>query len=302
MKVSVEDWVKSLTLPEEQSKTVLTALAADGVKGKVEESIAMRSDYSRAMDGLNQEKRTVEQLKKRNTDYYGEVTKWRSDAEKEINNLRDTVRKSNESVATYRARLETMVQTGVLDKEDVADLLKAEGNTTTTITAPTTTTTTSNEPTNNYLTAEQFRKEAMDFARFPAKLMDLNARHMTIFQKPLDGIDELFSETMRRVESGEKVTVTDVWREKYKVDDREKEIETKRQQEHDDAIRREERQKVMSEVSNPTSRPTGAFSSPVLERFRPKNPATDSHNPMRGVMAAVQATEAGKYNEGHEQR
>ena len=91
-----------------------------------------------------------------------------------------------------------------------------------------------------------------------ADLMDLAEEHRQLGIKSPFRATELVSEAIER-----KVPLRKIWEEKHSISDRRQEIATEEQRAHDDLIRREERERIVTEQNTPSFRPE-ASRSPIL--------------------------------------
>lgn len=282
MKTSLKEYISTLDLDAEQKKLLEPLLANEKVCGKIDAELAgAQSELSRKFDEAKKAKEATDK-------YREELVGWKTDAEKKFGEAEQTARKATETLAQYKARLTSLVAAGDLDEEDVKDLLTAEP-------AKADLPAKKDDPPRDhdgrFISRDDYQKDATNFVRLPAQINDLAAKHLELFGKPISNMDELVGEALTS-----KRPLTDVWKEKFKVGDREKELADARQKEHDDLIRRDERQKVLSEVSNPAVRPTGA-ASPVLAQFPGNKDVVRREGTNGGVMAAVAAYEQGKYRD-----
>jgi hypothetical protein len=114
--------------------------------------------------------------------------------------------------------------------------------------------------------------------------------------KPLTNMVELVEKAKK-----DQKPLRAVWEEAYNVKQVRETAAQKVQQEHDDKIRREERTRVTSELTNPTNRPANAnYNSPVLvaaAKAQGQN-TVPSAGSRQGVERAMAAYSAGKYTDG----
>lgn len=279
MKTSLKEYIDGLDLTPEEKKAFEPVLGNEKVRGAIDKELSgAQSEISRRFDEAKAEKLKTENYRK-------ELADWKSGVERTVADKDAVLRQANETAAKYKARLDTYVQSGVIDESEVADLVAAGP-------APKKEDPPRDPNTGQYLTREDFVKEAVSYVKLPAQINDLAAKHYALFGKMPDNLAEIVDEAM-----SSKRTVADVWKEKYKVSEREQELASQKEKEHEEQIRRDERQKVVSEMSNPTNpRPVGGFNSPVLANMG-KKPEGPSHL-SRGVMAAVEAARSGKYKDG----
>jgi hypothetical protein len=116
-----------------------------------------------------------------------------------------------------------------------------------------------------------------------ADLMDLSEEHRQLGLKAPFRATELVSEAIER-----KVPLRQVWEEKFSVSDRRQAIATEEAKAHDDLIRREERERILTEQNTPSFRPE-ASRSPLLAtlpgRFGQSSEEPKLSAPERAVLA-----------------
>jgi len=103
-----------------------------------------------------------------------------------------------------------------------------------------------------YVESSMFTNAVNEIPDMLGRLSKMSNEHLHLFGTPLLEIDELV--TASKATKGKK-SVYDLWNEKYKVDDKRKELALKKQQEHDSKIGEEAVQKYLSEHGMPFTRP-----------------------------------------------
>lgn len=114
--------------------------------------------------------------------------------------------------------------------------------------------------------ADSFRTE------FEKKQRDMAAGSIAFNGDVADALDEYQTYYGKRLKAGEfmKEVITsgkspsEYLEEKYKISEKRSEIAARERQEQDDKIRREEREKVLAEMTNPATRPLAASESPFI--------------------------------------
>jgi hypothetical protein len=280
MKTSLNEYISSLDLTAEEKAQLAPILANKKVTEKIDAELAgAQSEISRRFD-------EAAKVKDANDKYATELATWKTNAEKNVAALETNFRKANETNVQFKARLEALVRTGALDEDEVKDILAAEPNKA----DPPKNDPAPRDDDGRFISREAYTKDATNFVRLPAQVNDLAAKHIALFGKPIDNMDSLVVKAIEQ-----KKPLSEIWSQEYKVADRERELATAREKEHDDQVRRDERQKVLSEVSNPTSRQVNAV-SPVLGAF-PVNKEVRHEGQTSGVAAAVAAYNEGKYRD-----
>ena len=283
MKKSLAEYVNGLDLTPEEKAAVDAILKSEKVRGAIDKDLAgAQSEISRQFDAAAKAKTDAE---KKNADYYKEVSDWKTQKDQEFQQKEAQFRKTFETNAQYKARLEGMVAAGTIDQEDVADLLttpvvKVEP-------------VVKQEPTvdpNKYISREAYQSDAATQMQLAAALQDLQAEHYELYGKPMAGATAMLNKALT-----ENRPLREVFDETYKISERRQELQAEADKNREAQIRADERMKVMSEVSNPASRPAVGVVSPVLNEF--SKPAEGAAHSARGVMAAVQAFQAGKYKD-----
>lgn len=103
-----------------------------------------------------------------------------------------------------------------------------------------------------YVQATDFSKAVNDIPDMLGRLTKMSNEHFSLFGSPLLDVDELIAESKK---SGGKKSVYDIWGDKYKVEDKRKELAAKKQAEYDKKIADEAVTKYLSEHGQPFTRP-----------------------------------------------
>ncbi len=262
------DGLKGLT-PDQRAVFDAVLATPDNLK-YVKDGVLQKADYSRSMNELQEQETAI--------------------AEKEAAMLAH-----QEELTTWRAGAEQTLQTAVTERNQLQQRLRELSGTAPVKPADATKT---NEPPpidTRYVKAEDFTKAVSDVMQFPlvsAELIDLNAEHQELFGKRLPNTKKLVEDAIK-----EKRSIRDQWANQYKVEDRRTEVAKKAHDDEINAVRLEERTKVLSEHSLPAVRPSdrpllvGPGMLPVPARVEEaKRP-----DPQRGVKAAVAAFNQGTY-------
>lgn len=118
-----------------------------------------------------------------------------------------------------------------------------------------------------YIGADTFKQAFAQTGEAIAMATDIMEDHRDLFGKRLPGgIGELRSKYHKATETGFRGTLRDYWEKEYDIPTRRTEISTKERDDHDNKIRQEERQKVMSEFANPMTRTPESSRSPFTRK------------------------------------
>jgi hypothetical protein len=239
LKKEVEDWIKSLPLKKEFKEAFEKELENDELQTKVRESVMFRPDYSRSMDQLKADREKLEgevaQAKANADGLFNANMKWREDNAKVYQDTLAVAQERERQLLEYNQRLKYLVDTGQLDPR----LLEGTAN------PPPSNHGTPPANPQQYLTPQQMQQALLEkekqFAYAVANIEDMADQHKTLFGQSLNR-KELISDMLKSGKSLE-----DVWKEKYKVDDKMKEIADKDFNDKIAAARADERTKVLSE-------------------------------------------------------
>ena len=286
MKTSLTEILDGLDLTAEEKQQVGALLGNEKVRGRIDGELKnVQSEFSRSLD---ESRATVAQAKADKDAYFGQMSDWRERQEATLRSVQEQARRDREAAAQIRARMESLTGAGRLDREDWEGFPEVN----TPPAGPGPGAGASPDPNENKWVTQQ---EGMQYLQYTPMLLDLQAEHQAVTGKPLGNATELVNEAFRTGKP-----LREVWETKYTIPKLKEEQAARIQQEHDDKIRREERTKVMSEISNPTARsPVGAFQSPVLVAAAkaPQN-SVPTVGSRRGVEMAMAAHAAGKYDGG----
>jgi hypothetical protein len=289
----IADLVKDVTVPEDQRKALETVLAQDVVAARVRDSVLRQSEFSRQMDALTAERKHIEEeLKKAETTYngrYAGLAKWKSDSEAELQRLEAAAQAEKARADAATAALEKAAREYDFKPTEVGFDTKA---------APATNGRTDIDP-KQFLTRKEWEEETARLGQaignFSPELLDIQESHRQLFpDKPLSM--KALVDAARK----EGRTVQEVWSERFKVGERMQELQQQAVQKHDDAIREDERKKVLTEVATgpiPGSQGRPDFKpGPIWEHVPDLVVKKDANGaPENPVMAAVEALRIGKY-------
>lgn len=286
MKTSLADIIAGLDLTAEEKAAAQSLLTNEKVRGKIDGELKnVQSEFSRHAD----ETKAAQAKAQADKDaYYAQMDNWKKEQEARITAATEGARKATETYSQYKARMDGLVASGILTKEDIDGLPDIAAPVKKSVEEPV-----ADPNAGRYVTQEEGRQ----YLSYPALLQDIAAEHYALTGKPLTNMSEIVAEAQKV--NGSK-TLRQVWEEKNGIPGIREEHAKKAQQEHDEKIRREERTKVMSEVSNPTSRPTNTtYNSPVLaSAAKAVQNAIPNSGSRQGVERALAAHAAGKYADG----
>jgi hypothetical protein len=214
IKKEVVDWLKSLPLGDDARKALEADLEKKEVQDAVGKSVMATADYSRAMDKLRDQETEMKRVSdeaifKANNLLQQNVT-WRNKNEVTVRAAIDDAQKKGYVLQTLQTKLQALAEQGLIDPREFD------------ITAPVAPASTP-VPLKKFMTeediSERLQKKEMEFAFAMANFEDIADQHKRLFNQPLKRT-ELVQEMLQKGQSLE-----DVWKAKYKVDDRLKEID-----------------------------------------------------------------------------
>lgn len=150
----------------------------------------------------------------------------------------------------------------------------------------------SGAPDSRYVSASDFTRQVTEIPAMLGRLTKMSNEHFSLFGAPLLDVDELIGEAQRR-----KVNVQQVWSEKYKVEDKRKEITAAASAAHDRQVAEEAVRKYASDHGQPFTRP-GVVST--ASRFVSKS-TDDVRQPWKGSRERKEARKSAlleAYNKG----
>jgi len=269
MAFDLKQWADGLKLTPDQRAVIDAAFATPENLRYVGDGVLQKADYSRSMNELKEQETAIAEKEAAMLAHQEELTNWKTGADTTL-----------QTAVTERDQLQQRLR----ELSGAAPVKPAEPA--------------KNEPPpidTRYVKAEDFTKAVSDVMQFPlvtAELIDLNAEHQELFGKGLRDTKKLVESAIK-----EKRSIRDQWANQYKVEERRAEVAKKAHDDEINAVRLEERTKVLSEHSLPAVRPSdrpllvGPGMAPVPARVEEaKRP-----DPMRGVKAAVSAFNQGTY-------
>lgn len=303
----IQEAAKQAGLDDDAAKQLETVFGNEKVRKYAGESFLRQSDYSRKQNEL---KAKIQTKEAEITAYEGRLHDWENQTKEEIaktERARDAALKNlnklQEQFKTTTSKLKSgydeyglPVPEGVrwepeLDPMDAAPAAP--------VAAPTGAKTVENNP--NYVTREDYAKALNASLDLPFELLDIAEQHRELFGKGLTNMAEL-----KRMALAEKVPVREVWERENNVSGRRQELAqedfNRRVNEAADA----KFQEKMSNAMTPNPSREAHRSAVLNHRFslpngeENKTPAAPQgeKDPMRGVMAAVQAHMRGDYKPG----
>ena len=292
MKTSLKDIIDGLDLTAEEKTQAQALLGNEKVVKAINKDLSsIQSESSRLMD----ESRAAAAAAKADKEaYFGTVNTWKEEQEKKLTTVQEQARKDRETMAAFKARMESLTAAGLIAEEDWKELSEADKTAAARAAADNVRTTSNNDPDPRYVS----QSEAEMYLQWPALIADIQAEHYQLTGKVLTDTSKLV--TKAQAEKGKK-TLRQVWEEEYKVPEIRAAAQEKTQKEHDDTIRRETEQRVRQEMTaSPTSRPITGINSPVLVSAAKAQAAATAAGAgnNKGVERALAAHAAGKYADG----
>ena len=301
MALSVETsaWLEGLAkdggISAESLATIKSSLESSAKADEYVKGSALRqSDYSRKQAELQTARQEFEKAQADLANKEAGVTKfqtdlgvWKTDSEAKIIAALQAREAAETKAAAALSRLQLVGGKYGVDPAD----LNIEG----VIAAKPKETPVPEFDTSKFVTKEDVSRGTQDAALLDAMIYDLGVEHQSLFGKPLTGAYSLVKEAMA---SGK--PLTEYWADKYKVDDRRKEVQEASIQQRINEGVEAAKTKFLSENLLPGGRGMSGVrddlrGSPIL-REGGIPPPTDSGG---GVSAAVAAFQSGKYKAGH---
>ena len=212
-------WLQKQGLSAEDQKKVEDAFNIEGLSAKLDNGVMSQDRFSRSMDDLRAEQA---RLAAKEADLQ---SKWET-ANAEYQVMQETVGVTARQLADKEAEVARL--RGDLDKSKIDP---------------------SKVVTPEYL--ERVRREdAAGIGNVMKEFMVIQMEHKQVFGQELP-IGEFYDAAMA---ANDGKSLRQQWETKYNVPAKREEIAKKAAEEHDNAIRAEERKKVLGEVSNPASR------------------------------------------------
>lgn len=239
MKPSLQKWFDTLPIKSEEARNALkTQLEDPEVEKIVEESVMLRSDYSRTMnEGQQKVQKALQDAEQLKTSYATFRQQEEAKVQQFYKENRAALAKANAEKTAYATRLTALVNEGVVSPEEAAiaqDEFLAAQNAAALRDANAGA---NPDPVRKVVTEEKL-KEALgssqtQFVHAIGTINDIADRHFDLFGKRLNRA-ELIQATYA---AGGNKTVIDVWKEKYGVETREAELAAAaHKKELDDAI------------------------------------------------------------------
>lgn len=181
----LETWLKSLPLSDEIKQKLEDELGADETKQvKVRETVLARSDYSRNMDALRDERKKLEDEVARAASESQALiqanTKWKTDNEGVFIKTQKKAEKLQAKVDAYNKKLAMLAAQGVIDPDDLDIEIAPDQTTQQVVSDPQTGRFITKEELNNLRRSE----EATQFKAL-AVFEDLNDEHQKLFGERL---------------------------------------------------------------------------------------------------------------------
>lgn len=287
---ALQDWLKGLDLSEEERRTLEPVLAKEPVQKKLREQVLMRSDYSKHMDQLAQEKKSLEeqiQQKLAEADQYAQgLASWKGNADKQLAESQAAAQKLQAELEATKAAMSKVQSDYGIDPNQYV------------------TPASTSVPTKafdesilgSYVKADDFQKavnDAMQFPQIAAELMDLNAEHMELYGKRLPNNRKLVEQAISN-----KRSIRDTWAEQYKVDERRAEVAKKLHDEEIEKVKADTEARIRSELKIPAQRPNAARPIVLSEHLKGREVHRGPAGDQSTVSAAMEAYSSGKYAEG----
>ena len=281
LKVWLEDLHKAGSLSDDDRKALEVVLdkpqAAEFVKG----SVLRQADYSRRMSEVDKAKAEFAEKEANVLKLQQDLVNWQGTYGPKYQKTVKELEEANTKLFQQQQRLKTLADTYGIDPTELGI---AEG-------APPVAAPPKPEPQKDqprYLTPD----DGVTYLKVQARLMRLAGEHQKLFGEPLD-TEKLLEDSLEENRRGSNKKMDEVWRERYKVDEK---LEAIRQKDIEDRItraREEERTKVLSEHKLPPTVP--AFENPqeFLTKLPPP-PKPGDAKPRAAWQEAAEAVRSGQ--------
>jgi len=268
--MNATEWIETLGL-EAADKEVLKGIAAK--KPQAFDGYLMQSDYSRKMNELqadfDKKQREVDAFKNTLVDTRGKIDKQYKRAIEERN-------AAQAKLTTASARIKQVADENGLDYNEFGlDTAPAPAAAVPPV-VPATHTQDPEEAAKYYTRDEAFN-DATGHAMLLATFTDLTGEYQDLTGKRPAGATALMEKAVAALKEGKPVRFTELFDQHYGMTDLRKQAQEKAQAERDETIRRDERQKVMSEqmVNQTQGQTQNGNQSPALQ-FAAKHAAANA--------------------------
>jgi hypothetical protein len=303
------EWVNGLGLDEASKKAVLESMGKPEVLSKVGDSVMMRSEFSKKMDGLQSERAKLEKEVQdriaKEDQFHASVSEWKTKKEKEAEAAIAQAREEAEDrLAAVQARIKAIAQEEGISEDKIKDLVTARTETRTrkepAVRDPETGKWVSQDEFNN-----KFRREGVEMAKLIPIMNRLEKDYRKLFGDDAPDVDY---NKLIDVAASKGRKLSEVFEDEYKLSARRKELDDNQRKKDLEAaeLRGAEsaRSKLLSEHPELSSRQVTRErqGSPILEQGRKQaeKGAPPNRKPGEGVEAAVSAFRSGKYKDGIE--
>jgi hypothetical protein len=217
IKQEVTDWLKSLPLGEEARKVLEAEVQKKEVHDAIGKSVMAPADYSRAMDKLRDQEQQIrkeaEEATFKANNLLQQNVAWRNKNEAAVKAAIEDAQKKGYILQTIQTKLQTLAEQGLIDPREFDVAAPGNGNLPAHPAGPA----------KRFLTEEEMAERQLQqekqFAFAMANFEDIADQHKRLFKEPLKRT-ELIQDMLK---SGK--ALEDVWKEKFKVDEKLKELE-----------------------------------------------------------------------------
>lgn len=298
------NWLEGLKAEGKISDEVLATLktatdASSDLDNYIKGSALRQGDYSRVMGEIQKAQKDVENSQRllqekevATTKFQTELGEWKAGAQKNYDKALAERETAERKAAAYIAKLKNVAAASGFDPDEILKELDVVEQKPVETAQP-------QFDAAKYLTIEQAQKFTAEAAYLDAMIYDIGEQHRDLFGSRLPNAKELVAEAVNSKQS-----IEQVWKNKYKVDDKIKErSDADVQKRIDDAVTTE-RNKILSERGLPNPRPDRntdpytshkLFSNPALKAEAEKAHHNDLSASSEGVSAAVASFNEGKY-------
>lgn len=223
----VGEMTKSGALSASEAATLTGIVSKEPVAKAIGEGVLRQSDYSRRMNEVQAAQKKAEEIVKQND-------AWRKEAQAKVDAATSALDNERTTRSQYEKKLKAISEEYGIE---VAELKAAAKEDTTPVPAG-----------KKAISYEEFSQTTTDSLRVQALLVNLANEHQALFGKTLD-VSEIVDKSL---ETGKPVRA--VWEEMHSVSAKKQELQDKDRTAWEERIRREEREKVLSERTLPGAR------------------------------------------------
>jgi hypothetical protein len=274
----LKGWLKGLGLADDVVADISTKITDEKVLTALKDQVMAQSDYSRSMDGLKKDRdrlqKEFDDKLKKEMDSLGN---YRGEFDARYKKAADERLAAENRLNSVKSQLEALANEYALPEDAIKPIL--EGSRVATPATPTAPAAPSVD-TSQFLTREQFGKDAQFYKRLPIEYQRIAAVHQSLFkQDPFleDANGQCIMDRVLAKAENDKVTLRQAWEQEFSVGTKRAEVAAAERAEADKKLVAETERRIRSEIAveNPAAfkRPAGLPHSPALEMAGPPKKA-----------------------------